>query len=70
MNRLYKVTAHCGHRLLVYYVVAEGTTAAEQMVTRMHEDNQWLDIEYFESETIASEDKYGKPVVLILGDSK
>lgn len=68
-NRLYRITAHCGSKAHTYYVVATGTTAAEEGVSQMHRDNKWSDVDHFDSETVAEEYTYGKPVPLILANA-
>lgn len=67
MNRkLYLVTAHGGIRADEYYVLAEGSTAAERAVYQAHADHGWYAIDYFSVATMAEESDTGKPTPLLI----
>jgi hypothetical protein len=67
-KKLYRITAHGATREDVYYVVSEGSSAAEQAVERLHSANGWFAIDYYTAETMAEESDNGKPMPLIIAE--
>lgn len=67
MKKLFKVTAHCGagNRTTDYYVVALNPNLAEIAVADFHTRMEYPDVDYCEIATVAQEDDYGKPHVLL-----
>lgn len=65
-RKLYLVIAHYGSKELRYHVVATNPDRAEFLVKKHHQDNDYLDVEWCDIETIAAEGTYGKPHPLLI----
>lgn len=65
-NKLYKITGHSRYNSFIYCVVAKTTTQAEEMVANFHKEKDYVHIDRFDSETLATESEYGSPVPLLI----